>query len=121
MGCAYAHPFIFKVIAMKKRLRDVIYSIDETELQKIKQDLDSGGHHLKKFIDHEIKCRLAEKHTTCSVCTNELNHDNVNTFTLIFGPKGFQKKASFCGKDCLEYFIKQWDSMKEGKIPKTIL
>jgi hypothetical protein len=34
---------------------------------------------------------------------------------LIFGPKDFRKKASFCALDCLEYFIEKIKKEKKAK------
>ena len=104
---------------MKRRLRDVIDSIDYDELLRMKADIDSGALHLKSFVDKQIKARELEHQLQCSVCTNLIDKDSVSTFTLLFGPSDFKKKATFCGKDCLLYFISKTDEMKLGRIPKT--
>ena len=106
---------------MKKKLRDVVDSLDYYELVRMKKDLDEGGHHLRKFISHMIKEREKEHSALCSVCASEIDPTSVNTFTLMFGSEDFKKKASFCGKDCLEYFISNVDRMKQGKLSKVRL
>jgi hypothetical protein len=113
-------PFL-KGEMMNKRLRDVIDSIDYYELLKIKKDLDEGGIHLNRFIQSEIKKRHSQHHVLCSTCGTEIDSKSSNTSTLVFGPDDFKKKATFCGKDCLEYFIKSMDEMKKGTMPKTTI
>ena len=104
-----------------KRLRDVIHAIDYYELLKIRKDLDDGGIHIKKFIQDEIDKRHKEHSTFCSTCGTEIDPLSTSSSTLIFGPSDFKKKATFCGKDCLDYFLKNMDQFKKGNNPKTIM
>ena len=97
---------------MDYRLRDVIDSLDYNELVKMKKDLEYGGLHLKSFINKKIQEKESHHSKSCSVCSSELKENSVNNFTLVFGPEDFRKKASFCGIDCLEYFIKDLKDMK---------
>ena len=106
---------------MDKRLRDVIPIMDYHELLRIKKDLEEGGIHLKNFVEKEIDKRHKQHSTFCSTCGIEIESKSTTTSTLIFGPNDFKKKATFCGKDCLEYFIKNLEDMKKGQIPKTTL
>ncbi|MCB9358956.1 hypothetical protein H6503_03430 [Candidatus Woesearchaeota archaeon] len=105
---------------MDKRLRDVIDSIDYYELLKMKQDLDTGGHHLRTFINKEIENRQREHSVSCSTCGSHIEPSSPNTQTLIFGSSDFKKKATFCGKDCLSYFLSKTEEMKKGQMPKTM-
>jgi hypothetical protein len=124
-ACASAHAFFYftdlygKVMMMEKRLRDVIDAIDYSELLRMKSDLTSGGHHLRKFIEGEIRSREMQHSEYCSNCSAEIDAKSTTTFTLLFGPSDFRKKASFCGKDCLQYFVSKMDEMKKGMMPKT--
>ncbi|MFT4302981.1 MAG: hypothetical protein ACMXYG_00300 [Candidatus Woesearchaeota archaeon] len=106
---------------MDKRLRDVIDSIDYYELLKIKKDLENGGYYLKSFINNEIENRQKQHSIYCSSCGNHIEPNNPNSQTLIFGPHDFKKKATFCGKDCLSYFLSRTEEMKKGNIPKTFI
>ena len=99
-----------------KRLRDVIDKIDYYELLKIKKDLKEGGKHLLDFIESEISRRNVHHHVNCAVCGIEINPKSTETSTLVFGPVDFRKKATFCGKDCLNYFIKTMDSRKQSSV-----
>ncbi|MFP4424501.1 MAG: hypothetical protein ACLFP2_04710 [Candidatus Woesearchaeota archaeon] len=87
------------------RIRDVIPRLDMDELVKIKRDLDSGSIHLKKLINDEIAKKKNEHSGVCAVCMKPIDPGDHDTFTLIFGPDDFKKKASFCAHDCMMYFI----------------
>ena len=99
---------------MKYRLKDVVGTLDFSELQKISNDLDKGGIHLKKLVKDEIKKneKLHDKH--CSVCANKIHPEDMNNYTLVFGPESFKKKASFCAIDCMEYFLHNLKKIKSG-------
>lgn len=99
---------------MKKRLRDIIDSLDYYELLRIKKDLNDGGFHLKNFLDAHITEREKDHFAVCAVCANEIDSESTQIFTLLFGPVGFKKKATFCGKDCLEYFLGNLENMRKG-------
>jgi hypothetical protein len=98
---------------MKYKLREVIDSLDYNEMVKMRKDIDAGGFHLKKFLDSKIKEQEKAHDTSCANCFSELDPNRTNNFTLVFGPHDFRKKASFCGVDCLEYFLKELKKMKE--------
>ena len=97
----------------KYRLRDFIDKIDQAELSRIKKDLEAGGIHLKKFIDQKIKENEKKHEQYCSVCSSPIDPASTDTYTLIFGPSDFKKKATFCAMDCLKYFLKNMEEMKQ--------
>jgi hypothetical protein len=83
------------------RLANLIANLDEENLNLIKKDLEAGN------IERLINKKLQEKkekdfNKVCPVCQAPIEEEN---FTLVFGPKGLRKKASFCAMDCLEYFL----------------
>ena len=84
------------------------------ELKKIKKDLEEGGVELQKIVDQKMKQYETTHEQTCSVCYNNLEPFSVHNYTLVFGPDDFKKKASFCGMDCLQYFLESFKNMKEG-------
>ena len=104
---------------MQKRLKDIIHTIDYYELLKIKKDLDHGGIHLTKFIENEIKERQKQHHTYCTTCDTDIDPHSSTTQTLIFGSEDFKKKATFCGKDCLQYFLKNIEEKKNNMATHT--
>ena len=90
---------------MSRKFEEVIEILDYNELMRFKNDLDSGAVTLKKLLEEKIKRKLKEHEKICATCSNDINFYRTNNYTLIFGPDDFKKKASFCGIDCLEYFI----------------
>ena len=104
---------------MTRRFEDVIEILDYNELMRFKTDLDTGAVTLKKTLEEKIKKKLKEHEKICSTCSNNLNFYKANNYTLIFGPDDFKKKASFCGLDCLEYFINKMKDMKSNKEDKV--
>ena len=97
---------------MSRRFEEVIDILDYNELMRFKNDLDSGAITLKKLVEEKIKKKLKEHEKICATCSSSLNFYNTNNYTLLFGPDDFKKKASFCGLDCLEYFIIKLKDMK---------
>ncbi len=97
---------------MSRRFEDVVDILDYDELMRFKNDLDTGAITLKKLLEERIKKKLKEHEKICATCSNNLNFYKTNNYTLVFGPDDFKKKASFCGLDCLEYFILKLKDMK---------
>ena len=78
---------------------DFIEGMNKEELRKLHDDL------LNNKIQEQVNVRLAqmeERQTVCPVCNNNPGPAGL---TLIFGPVDLRKKATFCGYDCLEYFL----------------
>ncbi|MFQ5474698.1 MAG: hypothetical protein ACE5DM_02575 [Candidatus Nanoarchaeia archaeon] len=101
----------------KYRLRDVIDSLDHDELLRIKKDLESGGLHLKKFVHTKIIEHEKQHEQYCTTCSSKIDPNSTSTFTLIFGPIDFRKKATFCAMDCMSYFLKTLQNSKVQKNP----
>ena len=97
---------------MSRRFEEIIEILDYNELMRLKNDLDTGAITIKRLLEEKIKKRLREHERICATCSNNLNFYKINNYTLIFGPDDFKKKASFCGLDCLEYFIIKLKDMK---------
>ena len=100
---------------MSRRFEEIIDILDYNELMRFKNDLDSGAITLKKLLEDKIKKKLKEHEKVCATCSGELNFYKTNNYTLVFGPDDFKKKASFCGLDCLGYFIIKLKEMKSTK------
>lgn len=97
---------------MSRKFEDVFDVLDYEELMRFKNDFDSGAITIKKLLEEKIKKRLKEHEKDCAVCSNRLDFYKTNNYTILFGPDDFKKKASFCGLDCLEYFIIKLKDMK---------
>ena len=100
---------------MPRRFEDVVDILDYDELMRFKGDVDSGAVAIKKLIEEKIRKKLKEHEKTCATCSGELKFYNSSNYTIVFGPDDFKKKASFCGLDCLEYFIIKLKDMKMKK------
>ena len=108
---------------MSRKFEEVFDVLDYNELMRFKNDFDSGAITLKKLLEEKIKKKLKEHEKVCATCSSELNFYKTNNYTLVFGPDDFKKKASFCGLDCLEYFIIKMKDMntkpKEDNVSNT--
>ncbi len=92
----------------------MVDNLDYDELIKLKKDLVHGGLHLRKLVERSIrKIELSHKEC-CSFCGSEINKENVNTYTLVFGPHDFKKKSTFCGSDCMQSFLIDLESKRSG-------
>lgn len=96
------------------KLSKLITEMEYEDLKLIKKDLDEGN--ITKILESKINEYENKKETICPVCHNVLNNPDNETFTLIFGEKGFRKKATFCATDCLEYFLSHIKKLNEQKI-----
>ena len=97
-----------------EELKNGIQKMSYTELVQIKRELEHGAFNLKRLISGRIREIENDYERHCTQCSNELDPYNVNSYTLIFGPSDFKKKVSFCGPDCLEYFLKKVKVIKES-------
>jgi hypothetical protein len=97
---------------MKFRLRDIMGAIDESDLYKMHQDLAKGGIYMKKLVSDQLHELEHQKMTSCATCGRALDDKN-ESFTIVFGPDDFRKKASFCELDCLEYFLTSIRTLSE--------
>ena len=96
------------------RFVEFLNSLEHYELVKLKQELEKGNLDLTKALQNKIKEHEKKHAKYCTTCSNTLDPYNTNNYTLIFGPDDFRKKASFCGLDCLEYFLIKLKQMKKG-------
>lgn len=93
------------------KLARLINELDEEDLELIRKDLEAGN--LDRLIRHKFMEKQGqESNKVCPVCQTPISDDSL---TLIFGPKDFRKKASFCALDCLEYFIDKIKKEKAGR------
>lgn len=99
---------------MGVRIKDVLDTIDEDDLYKMQMDLSKGGVHLKKLVEEKIKDNEASKSGFCVTCGENIGN-KPESYTLIFGPEDFKKKALFCELDCLQYFL---SGLKGGHRPE---
>lgn len=87
------------------KLTGIISSMNYRELKAVQKDLYEGniGRIIKHNLDR-LETRFPEK--VCPTCGNPLNEQSAK-YTLTFGPVDFKQRASFCGVDCLTFFVKK--------------
>lgn len=96
---------------MKYRLKDMLDKIEHQDLVNMKQDVISGGVYLLNLLNEAIEKNEKEHCCSCSNCTNEIDPKSTDTLTVMFGPNGFKKKATFCAKDCMDYFMQKLETI----------
>lgn len=102
------------------RFSRFLESLEHYELVKLKQDMEKGTLDVTKLIQKQIKEHEKRHASYCATCSNTLDSYNTNNYTIIFGPEDFKKKASFCGLDCLEYFLIKLKQMQGEKNAEKI-
>lgn len=101
---------------MKKKLREIVDNLEHEDLIKLQKDLEEEeGIHVKKLVSDKIQQLEDTEKAICAVCGNPINPYYTEHYKLIFGPRDFRKKASFCALDCLEFFLK---NLKQAKTIK---
>ena len=97
------------------RFMRFLESLEHYELVRLKQELEKGTLDVAKVIQGKIRENEKKHSNCCTTCSNALDPYNTNNYTIIFGPEDFRKKASFCGLDCLEYFLIRLKQMKKSE------
>jgi hypothetical protein len=109
-----------------KRFEELLEALSYEDLVLLKKDMDAQGLSAKNSIEVKLKKKMREFEKTCTVCSSELRFYNKSNYTLVFGPDDFKKKASFCGLDCVQYFLDHLKSInrhsalpsnESGKVP----
>ncbi|MFC1741550.1 hypothetical protein ACFL3V_03370 [Nanoarchaeota archaeon] len=90
---------------MKLKFNDALASMDYRELVDVHEDLKTGGHAIAKMVEDKILTKEKEINKYCHVCQSEIDPNSTHNYTLLLGPEGLRRKASFCALDCLKYFI----------------
>ena len=88
------------------KIADFIDGLSEEEIEMFEKDMKEG--YMQKYLDRK-KSFFKVKDKICPVCGNMVEPD---CFVLIWGELSVRKKAHFCGKDCLQYFLSQSPSLK---------
>ena len=94
-----------------KKIILAIRNMDFEELKELQKDMENNSELMKKEIWHRMQ-DLGNSEKFCATCYKELDNPK---FTLIVGDK-YKRKLSFCEMDCFNYFIKNFEAMKEDKV-----
>jgi len=96
------------------KLGNIINGMNYNDLKAIEKDLYEGNiAKLVKIRKKGFEKLFSEK--ICPTCGNSMKETKA-PFTLIFGPDDFKKKASFCGLDCLSFFIKKLEKQNNDVV-----
>ena len=98
---------------MKKSFEEVMDAVDFRDLLKMKRDLENGGQEINRIVERKIKEEIKKHDIHCITCTGRIIQESENNFSLSFGPEGMRRRASFCGIDCMEYFIRNLKQLIE--------
>lgn len=86
--------------------------LSNEELSELSEKIEEGF--LKNYLQKRM-VELANPMMVCPVCEKQVSEEE--DLLIQFGPKGFRKKARFCGHDCLAYFFdKQMPRFAEKNI-----
>jgi hypothetical protein len=107
------------VIRLKLKIHDAINSLDYNDLVRLNEDLREGGHSLRGLVEKKIVQKEKEQGKFCVVCQSEIDPHSVSNYTLLLGPEGLRRKASFCALDCMKYFISNIEKRKQAMKAKT--
>lgn len=98
----------------------ILGSLEYSELQRLKRDLDSGGLLTQHVVNSKINEVETSNRSFCASCTRSLVPDKNEIYTLVFGENTIKKKASFCGMDCLHDFLTVLRQDKEDLLRKEM-
>jgi hypothetical protein len=85
--------------------------LNEKELDQLLKDLELNDSKTTINLIKKRKQQLKrENQAICASCNNTISGDS-HKYTFIFGPKGLQKRATFCRVDCLRSFLDLLDGM----------
>ncbi|MFH1064144.1 MAG: hypothetical protein V1729_03630 [Candidatus Woesearchaeota archaeon] len=90
---------------MKINLKDALASMDYHDLVQFHEDLQKGGHSTRQMVRDTIMAKEKQMGKFCHVCQSEIDPHSVHNYTILLGPEGLRRKASFCALDCMKYFI----------------
>ena len=91
------------------RLSSIINSLNYKDLKAIEKDLYEGN--IAQLIkQNKKKVESLRPDTTCPTCGSVLKNP---PYVLEFGRHDFRKRASFCGLDCLNFFISKLNKEKK--------
>lgn len=99
---------------MKLKLKDAIGSMDYNDLVDLHEDLKDGGHATRDLVEKRILEKEKEMGRFCHVCQSEIDPHSTTNYTLLLGPEGLRRKASFCAIDCMKYFISRLEERKKA-------
>ncbi|MEM1988393.1 MAG: hypothetical protein QXS41_00945 [Candidatus Woesearchaeota archaeon] len=100
------------MVDLYNELLEKIENTNAYDLIEFKRRLKENFEELIKLIDSKIE-KFEESNKFCAVCGSPISEID-EPFVLLFGKRGIRKKAYFCGSDCLNYFLNNYNNLKRG-------
>ena len=97
---------------MTLRFKELLDTMDISELKRLNTDLIQGGKATKKMVEATLGQKEIAHSQECAICGAIIGHESENALTLVFDTASVRKKASFCAIDYLLYFINQMKKTK---------
>ena len=98
---------------MQYTAREAISALDYSELCNLRDDLKQGGKRIRGWVEQQLRAFEQQHQQQCAVCGAAIEAESTSTTTLVFGPESFKKKATFCARDCLTYFLQHQQDLKK--------
>jgi len=106
---------------LAKKILEIINCLEYRDLLELQKELSAAGKTtIKSMITAKVKEIEQKENKHCATCGDVIKPSIVDTLTLLFGPKDFKKKASFCALDCLEYFFTKLRKLSEHRIKGVV-
>ncbi|MBI2137641.1 hypothetical protein HYU12_03925 [Candidatus Woesearchaeota archaeon] len=94
------------MVSGKKKLADVMDSLEYEELISLQKDLFNGGVAIRQLVNNKLREISAVESRVCATCGAQINLMVSNELSLIFGSSEAKRRVSFCAIDCMEYFTR---------------
>ncbi|MFT4312189.1 MAG: hypothetical protein ACMXYF_03085 [Candidatus Woesearchaeota archaeon] len=98
-------------------IKNWIKQLPYEQLQQLEQ-LQKTGELATLLIKQKQLIELQSK-SVCATC-GAFVCASPKTYTLVFGPEDFKKKASFCGHDCLVHFTKYLETFEKPSLKENV-
>ncbi len=98
-----------------RKFAEFVEQLSYEELNEISNDISAGSADIKDIVQEKIKERNRMYRKICVTCGSPVNLRVAAEYTIVFGQRDFKKKASFCGLDCMEYFVGKLVDMNTKK------
>ncbi len=100
---------------MEMMIRNLLETMGHHDLVSLRQNVQKGNFNFNTLLKNTITMKENENVKYCSMCGNDLEPQSTSNYTIMFGPEGFKKKASFCALDCMEFFVGKLKEIKNNQ------
>ncbi|NQU79549.1 hypothetical protein HQ545_07305 [Candidatus Woesearchaeota archaeon] len=98
---------------MKLKIDEAIGSLDYRDLVDLHEDIREGGNSIRSIVEQKIVEKEKEQGKFCAICQSDIDPHSTTNYTILLGPEGLRRKASFCAIDCLKYFITSMENRRD--------